>query len=220
MIMILPYQYIFIWSLVLSFIVSVVYRIFTKPHEIRQIKKDMKFYREKSKEAQKQKDLKKANEYMSEMMKLSQKQMRQTMKPMFITLGIVLILISFINQTYSGVIVNMQPADEKTSIGHFSYEGFNHSIKADKLNDSEIKVMIDVNDNGNFVAYSKGDIARIGGASWAVTPEGMNVTVMQVAVVTPFAVPIAGWTYLNWLLWYILLSVPFTWIFRKMMGVE
>lgn len=219
----LPYQDIFLWALALSFILSLVYRLFTKPHEMRQIKEDMKLYREKSKEAQKNKDLKKANEHMNEMMKLSQKQMRHTMKPMFITLGIVLLLLGYVNTAYSGVAVETTPVDQKTSIGHFSYDGFNHSIKVEKANENDIKVIIDSNDDNDFsddTIYSKGDIAKVDNINWVVSPENVNRTSMQIAIKTPFKVPVFGWTYLTWILWYILISLPATWIFRKALGVE
>jgi uncharacterized membrane protein (DUF106 family) len=219
----LPYQEIFLWALALSFLISLVYRIFTKPHEMRQIKQDMKLYREKSKEAQKNKDLKKANDHMSEMMKLSQKQMRHTMKPMFITLGIVLILLGYVNTTYSGVKVETSSADGKTGFGHFSYGGFNHSVMVEKAGENDFKVIIDANDNGIFTddkAYSRADVANVGGVNWGIDPQSLNVTEMQTAVRMPFAVPVFGWTYLTWLMWYILISLPTTWIFRKALGVE
>ncbi len=219
--MILPYQFIFLWAVLLSLIISAIYRIFTKPSEIRQLKADMKLWREKSKEAQKNKDLKKANEYMGEMMKLSQKQMRHTMKPMIITLGLVVILLGFVNSSYSGVTVETAPAGD-AAIGSFAFDGLNYSLRAEKAG-GEIKVTIDANRNGDLsdeVVHSNGDLVELGGADWAVSPESLNKTVMATAVRLPFTFPILGWTYLNWILWYVLVSLPTTWIFRKALGVE
>jgi uncharacterized membrane protein (DUF106 family) len=221
--MFLPYQEIFLWSLGLALVLSGLYRIFTKPEEMRQIKKDMAFYREKSKEAQKNKDIKKANEYMSDMMKLSQKQMRINMKPMIIGLGIVLILLGFISQAYGGVSVQTTQLDEKTAAGYFAYGSFNGSLKAEKISDSEIKVTLDTNGNGNLAdekVLSKGDQVKIGGVNWAVDPQSLNLTKMDTAIALPFTMPFAGWTYLNWIAWYILLSFVGTLLFRKLLGVE
>ena len=69
-------------SLALAFVLSLLYRFLTKPGEMRRIKKEMKFYQDKSKEAQKAGDTAKANEYMKDMMKASQQQFKQNMKPM------------------------------------------------------------------------------------------------------------------------------------------
>jgi len=220
--MFLPYQEIFVWALFLSFISALVYRVFTKPGEMRQIKKDMKFYREKSKEAQQQKDLKKANEYVSEMMKLNQKQMRRTMKPMFITLGVFLVLISFITQAY-GVVVETKAADDKTATGQFSSAGFSHALMVEKTNESAMKAVIDANDNGDFsddAVYAAGDVVQIGKTSWTVSPQDLNRTKIDVAVKLPFTMPLFGWHELSWLIWYILVSLPSTFIFRKALGVE
>jgi len=226
--MLLPYQGIFLWALLLSFIISLVYRLFTKPHEMRQIKADMKLYREKSKEAQKNKDPKKANEHMSEMMKLSQKQMRHTMKPMFITLGIILVLLGYVNSTYNGVAVETTSSGQAASVGHFAYDGFNHSVSIEKIinektGENYFKVIIDANDNGNFAddaVHARGDVVKFGNVNWGISPENLNRTDMQTAVIMPFTVPIFGWTYLTWLMWYILISLPATWLFRKALGVE
>jgi uncharacterized membrane protein (DUF106 family) len=221
--MFLPYNEIFLWALLISLIISVIYRVFTKPGEIRQLKKDMKFYREKSKEAQKSKDMKKMNEYSSEMLKLSQKQMKHNMKPMFITMGIILILLSFINSAYSGVVVETKQIDERTSLGHFSYAGFNHSIRAEKLNETDIRVVIDTNDNGDFSdeeGYLKDEVAYIENIHWGVQPQDTNHTSMGILIELPFTFPVLGWKHLNWLWWYILVTLPFTWIFRRFLGVE
>jgi len=221
--MFFPYQEILLWALGLSLAISVIYRVFTNPEEIRKLKEDMKFYREKSKEAQKNKDMKKANEYMSEMMKLSQKQMKLNMKPMFITMGVVLLILSSMGHTYGGVTVETTPAGDKVGMGYFSYSDFNYSLKTEKTGDGEIKVWIDLNGNGEFSdeeGYAKGDMFRAGGAYWVVHPESINRTWMDLAVKLPFTLPLLGWTYLNWLGWYILITLPATWIFRRMLGVE
>lgn len=208
----LPYQDIFIWAVFLSLLITVIYRVFTKPEEIRKLKEEMKFYRERANEAQKKKDTKKAQEYLNEMMKASQKQFRMNMKPMFISMIIVLFLLGFINQNYSGVVVETN-AD---GIGYFSFHGFNHTLKME-----DGKVTIDTNDNGDFSdeeSYSKGDVSRIDGIYWNVIPEEERVH-MYLLVRTPFPLPFVGY-YLNWLFWYVLCTLPATWILRKLLGVE
>jgi len=218
----LPYQEIFLISLGFFVFSSFLYRILTKPAEMRQIKKDMKFYREKSKEAQKQKDMKKANEHMSEMMKLSQKQMRNTMKPMFVTMGVALLLIGYILQSYGGIFIEMKPAGENISTGQFSYAAFSYPARAEKIND-QIKITLDINGNGDFsddTAYSKDDLLQTGSLRWSVEPLDMNKTQMNLAVAIPFTLPVFGWTYMSLIMWYILVSFPVMWISRKMLGVE
>ncbi|MCK5023137.1 MAG: DUF106 domain-containing protein [Candidatus Aenigmarchaeota archaeon] len=227
--MLLPYQEVLIWGLIISFVLSVVYRIFTNPKEMKQIKKDMKFYKEKSKEAQKKKDIKKVNEYNSDMMKLSQKQMSKTMKPMFISMAVVLLLLGYINNTYNGVLVELDQ-DDATMYGTFAYMGFSHDLKAEKVDDV-VTVTVDTNDNNDFSdeeSYVNGDIASIEDSYWIVIPGEaadengvMKANVkMDLAVKLPFVMPFVGWTSLNWLFWYVLCTLPATFVFRRFLGVE
>ncbi|NIO19273.1 MAG: DUF106 domain-containing protein [Candidatus Aenigmarchaeota archaeon] len=208
----LPHQDIFIWAVFLSLLITAIYRIFTNPEEMRKLKEEMKFYREKSNEAQKKKDTKKAQEHLNEMMKVSQKQFKKNMKPMMVSMIVVLFLISFIHQTYSGVVI--ETSDE--GMGYFAFADFNHSLRMEGES-----VRIDVNDNGDFSdeeSYSKDDVAKIDNIHWHVFPEE-GKTSMFLLVKMPFPLPFVGY-HLNWLLWYILCTLPATWILRKLMGVE
>jgi len=211
--MFLPHQDIFIWAIFLSLIITVIYRVFTKPEEIRKIKEEMKFYREKANEAQKRKDTKKSQEYLSEMMKASQKQFKSNMKPMFISMLVVIFLLGFIHQSYSGIVVETND----NGIGYFAFMNFNYSLRIENE-----RVTIDVNDNGDFSneeSYSEGGIAYIENIHWQVSPENEERTSMYLLIKLPFPLPFAGY-YLNWLMWYILCTLPATWIFRKFLGVE
>jgi uncharacterized membrane protein (DUF106 family) len=208
----LPHQDIFIWAIFLSFIITLVYRIFTKPAEMRKIKEEMKFYREKAKEAQKRKDMKKSQEYLNDMMKASHKQFKMNMKPMFLSMIVVLLLLSMVNQTYSGVVAETN----ENGIGYFSFAGINHTLMEENGN-----VRIDTNGNGDFSdesSYAEGDVADIENTYWQVFPEE-GKTSMYLLIRMPFPLPFVGY-YLNWLLWYILCTLPATWIFRKFLGVE
>jgi uncharacterized membrane protein (DUF106 family) len=208
----LPHQDIIIWAVFLSFVITAIYRIFTKPEEMRKLKEEMKFYREKANEAQKKKDTNKSQEYLSEMMKVSQKQFRKNMKPMMISMIVVILLLGFINQTYSGFVVETNEG----GIGYFSFMEFNHSLRIENE-----KVTIDNNDNGDFSddeSYSEGGVANIGDIHWHVFPEEKKAT-MYLLVRMPFPLPLFGY-HLNWLGWYILCTLPATWILRKLLGVE
>jgi len=209
----LPHQDIFIWAMFLSLLITAVYRFLTNPEEMRKIKEEMKFYREKANEAQKRKDTKKAQEYLNEMMKASQKQFRKNMKPMMVSMIVVIFLLGFIHQNYSGVVIRT----DENGIGYFSFGGFNHSVLLEKE-----KVRIDVDDDGDFSdeeSFSKGDVVRVENIHWQVSPEGENKVSMYLLIRMPFPLPFVGY-YLNWLLWYILCTLPATWLFRKFMGVE
>jgi uncharacterized membrane protein (DUF106 family) len=220
--MFLPYQEVLVWALVISFILSVVYRIFTDPKKMRQIKEDMKFYRDKSNKARKSKDTKKMGEYSSEMLKLSQKQMKSTMKPMFVSMAIILLILGYVNSAYSGVLVELE-GDDTSGTGTFAYRDYEYPLMAERYGDV-IEVKVDTDNNGNFgdeTPYVAGDLVYLEDTHWAVSPgEDLKTVKMDLAVKLPFTMPILGWTYLNWLFWYVLCTLPATFLFRKALGVE
>lgn len=99
----LPYQEIFLWSILLSLVTTLASIFLANQNEIRKAKKDMEFYRRKSTQAQKSGDIKKMNEYTSEMMKASSKQVKLNMKPMMLSLLVVVLAASWFASTYGEV---------------------------------------------------------------------------------------------------------------------
>lgn len=131
-----------ILTLALSLVISVIYRFLTDPAAIRNLKQEMKIIQEKANKAQKEGDTKKAGELTSEMLKLSQKQLGMSMKPMMFSFIVVAAAFYWLGTQYAEVMIN-----------------------------------------------------------------------------APFTIPFLG-AQLNWFWWYILLTIPATWVFRKLLGVE
>jgi uncharacterized membrane protein (DUF106 family) len=94
------YQEIFILSLGLSLLMTLASKFLANQQEMKKAKKDMEFFRDKASKAQKAGDLKKSNEYMSEMMKASSRQFRLNMKPMMFSFLIVILAASWFGVTY------------------------------------------------------------------------------------------------------------------------
>jgi len=133
---------IMLWTIGLSFVLAIVYRLLTKPEEIRRIKANMKEIQAKVKHAQKSGDTQQVSALTSEMLKGSQQQFTQNMKPMMVSMLIFFVFIGFLRAQYQGTLIAL-----------------------------------------------------------------------------PFAVPFIGAT-IGWFKWYILITLPFTLLFRKLMGVE
>lgn len=137
----LPYQEIFIWSLGLSFLMTIASRLLANQQEMKKAKKDMEFFRNKATQAQKSGDVKKMNEYTGEMMKASSRQFKLNMKPMMFSFLIVILA-----------------------------------------------------------------------ASWFAAAYG------EVKIASPISIPVLG-SELNWFYWYIIIVLPFSTIFRKLLDV-
>ena len=100
-------ELVLVFSLVLSFVIAVLYRVLTNPEEIRRIKEELKFYREKSKKAQKASNTAEVQKLTNDMLKLSQKQMSMMMKPMFVSAIVFFIALGWLHSTFSEVVVNL-----------------------------------------------------------------------------------------------------------------
>jgi uncharacterized membrane protein (DUF106 family) len=227
-----PFMGITLISIALSLLISVIYRVLTKPDEVRKAKEDMKFYKNKMSEAQKAGDKEKANEYAGEMMRASQTQMKHSMKPMMATMLIFFLLLGWLNSNYGGVSANLGEDPDAT----FGYAGEEHKIRYEKVAGESgpgFTVGVDFDDDGLFSqdeTFDRGEVFLYKGAFWRANPamEGFFIfaTEKEDAVhfemlVTrlPFALPFLGY-YLTWFWWYIFISLPATIVFRKMLGVE
>jgi uncharacterized membrane protein (DUF106 family) len=138
----LPFEEIFIWAVISSAILALIYRIFIKPSEMAGMKKDIQFFRDKIKEANKLGDTKKSQEFLGGMMKVNQKMFSKNMKPMIVSMVFSLAILGFIGQQHAAAVIKM-----------------------------------------------------------------------------PFVLPFIG-PQTGWLVWYIIATLPFTFCFRKLLGVD
>jgi uncharacterized membrane protein (DUF106 family) len=102
---------------VLSLATTLVYKHFTDQSLIRQIREDIKKYQEQMK--QHKGDAQKQLEIQSKMTELNMKMMPQTFKPMIITMIPFLLIFTFLNKVYLGMIIIPLPFWE----GHLGYIG-------------------------------------------------------------------------------------------------
>lgn len=215
----LPFQDVLIFSLMLSFVLALIYRLLTKPAEIRRIKEDMKFLREKVSKAQRSGNAEEAKKFSSDMMKASQEQFKASMKPMFASMILFFFFLGWLNAAYGGAVIDFK--DSPTSI--FSYEGSEHKILHEAIGNAN-KVSIDFNDDGTFSeseTFFDGDMFQYGGGYWRVgnVDDQKKLTLEMMVAGAPFAFPFLG-ANLNWFWWYIIITLPSTMLFRKALGVE
>jgi len=223
-----PFLLITLVSLGLALAITIIYRVLTNPDDVRKIKSDMKFYREKSTEAQKAGDREKSSRYASEMMKLSQKQMKFTMKPMFATMILFLFLLGWLNTTFGGVTADFSGEENPV----FAYAGQEHELMYEP-GEKGFTAGVDLDNDGVFSddeKFSQGDVFRHEGVFWRPAPvtegfflfatEKENAVHFEMLVAkSPVTIPFIG-DYLSWLWWYIIISVPASIVFRKLLGVE
>ncbi len=223
-----PFLSITLISLGLSATITIIYRVLTKPDEMRKMKDDTKFYKEKMNQAKKAGDMAKMNEYASEMLKVNQTQLRMSMRPMMATMLLFFLLLGWLNTNFGGITADFSGDNSPT----FDYNGQSHAMTYQ--NDStSFTVGVDLNDNGAFSqdeTFSSGDVFGLGGVYWRPVqatsgfmlfqaPQAMTVHFEMLIAKAPFEIPFIG-SYLTWFWWYIFISLPATFILRKVLGVE
>ncbi len=223
-----PFLMITLISVGLSAMISVTYRLLTKPSEIRKIKDDMKFYKEKMNEAKKAGDTAKMNEYANEMLKCSQKQFRSSMKPMMATMLIFFMLLGWLHNNFGGVSADFTADPE----AKFAYAEIVHDMQYETVGES-FRTRVDLNDDGVFSedeTFDEGEIFTYNGALWRpgrmmegfymfAQPKDNTVHFEMFIAQMPVELPFIG-SYLSWFWWYIFISLPATFILRKVLGVE
>jgi len=210
------FQEIFLVSLALSLVMTLAAKFLTNQAELRKVKKDMEFYREKATKAQKAGDAKKANEYSSEMLKASSRQFRQSMKPMIFSLLIVVVAASWFGVNYGDVPLNF--ANNTNPL--FTYQGVAH--KAELIQEGNVsKVGVDLNLDGTISPgeiFIQGSTFSSGGMHWIVNVQGEQAVFSGVVANSPISIPLLG-NALNWFWWYVLIVIPFSTVFRKLLDV-
>jgi len=209
----LPFEEVFLVTLGISVVIAFVYRALTKPEEMRKVKKDMEHYKEEAKKAQKAGDREKMNQFMNEQLKASHRMFSLNMKPMLLSMLFFFILLGWLAGQYGGFDVDLQDSPDS-----FMHEGVEYalSVQTEQVNGQEQVVGINIDDQH----YSNNDIALFGGDSWHVVLAGTDIIRFNLIMVhTPFSVPFIG-SELNWFWWYIVITVPATMLFRRLLGVE
>lgn len=209
----LPYQEIFLWSIGLSLLMTIMSRFLANQQEMRKAKKDMAFYRDKATKAQKSGDLKKANEYTSEMMRASQKQFRQNMKPMMLSFLVFIIALGWLGSAYGDVVISVSNSTNLL----FTYQGVSHKMQ---LEGNLTKV--DLNLDGQFSqeeVFAQGSVFSYGGMDWKVNivPD-KEIRLQAIVAQSPFTIPFIGLE-LSWFWLYIIIVLPLSVVFRKLLNV-
>lgn len=218
--MLTPVGEVLLISIGLSFLLAALYRILTKPEEIRRAKSEMEFYKKKANKAQKAGDTEEMKKYTGEMMKASQVQMKQSMKPMIASMVVFFVLLGWLSGTYGIVGVN-------TENPVFNYRGMDYQVRFTENAGEVTGVAVDFNNDGTFSTeetHQASDIFKGTDVYWQVNfflrEEGNRGAEFNMLLAkSPVPIPYVGY-YLNWFWWYLIIVIPANLVFRKALGVE
>ena len=211
-----PYVSLFFFSACLAGLFSIIYWILLDIEKADEIKEKMNTHQEKMKEAQKEDDSEKAREHMSKSMKLNQKFMMLNFKPMIGTMIFVAFMFPWLGHTYAPNIT-MEPqnnvSEPELFAGQLHYADretdvyyYNNTVEIDNQT-AEV-----------------GQAINALGVKWDVT--GVTESDSQRTVRLnanfanlPISLPLAG-DKMHWLMFYILVTMPLTYGFRKALGIQ
>lgn len=212
-----PYVSMIFFSACLAGLFSIIYWILLDIEKADEIKEKMSEHQEKMKEAQKDNDSEKAKEHMSKSMKLNQKFMMLNFKPMIGTMIFVAVMFPWLGHTYTPNVA-LNPADNTTNsslyTGHLEFAN----------QEEELFYYNNTVETSNNTAQI-GQSINAAGVNWEIrsvdTSNGEPQTLHLDAKFAdlPVSIPLAGNT-INWLMFYILVTMPLTYIFRSALGIQ
>lgn len=216
-----PYVSLGFFSAVLAGLFSLIYWALLDIEKADKIKDKLSDHQEKMKKARSNDNGDKASEHMQKTMELNQRLMKLNIKPMIATMVFVALIFPWLGHTFSPTVELNQT--DSTFAGELQYAGQTTPVQVDN---STSPATVTAGDNSAEV----GGELRTLGMTWEIKYfgeksggifSGGEGTVLKLSakfVQLPFSIPFAGHA-LNWLGFYILIAMPLTYVFRKLLGV-
>lgn len=223
----------------ISLLFTIISKKLVNQEQLKAIKLEQKSLMEKQKELQKT-NPDEAMKLTSEILKLTNKQMSMNLKTTIVTLVIVIVLLPWLSFIATASTSNFVVSQENVYLASFNDSIFHKDsatvhFKIDNQTKEGEKdcflfsctqrynytFYIDRNNTGTFSnqSLSVGDTVSIIN-SWVIGGVKDDKAFLGlVAVKLPFYLPGFGYKF-GWLMWYIILSFPFSFLFRKILGVE
>jgi uncharacterized membrane protein (DUF106 family) len=193
------------YSIIVLVLINIFYRILVKQAAAKELKAQTKEISRQMREKQKEGKTEEATKLMGEMMQQNTRLMRMTMKPMIVSLIIVIILLPFLSGAYPdvGVAIN-------NGSGNFTLNGNSYDVtKSNKM------IAITGPSTINCQAPC---VETLEGGRYEIQEDGQNVKLARIVAMLPVALPFVGDT-LGWLGWYIIVSIPLVILLRKIMKI-
>lgn len=197
-----PAVAVIIYAFVVLLLINIFYKVLINQRDAKQLKDKMNEINKQMKEEQKAGNKEKANQLVSEMMGTNGKLMRMTMKPMIVSFIIVIVLLPFLNSSYSDYGARLVNNTGTVSIGAANYT-------LERTGDG-LKI--------GGIACAPACVESIDNRQFKISMDNDNVHFSRVVVMLPVSLPFIGNT-LGWLGWYIITSIPMVVIIRKLLKI-
>lgn len=207
-------------SMIIALFISVLYLVLIDQDKYDRVKARQEKLQEKYKEAQKDEDMEKANKFMKKSFEAQMEFMKISFKPIIASMLTFFVLMPWVIFTFSPV-VELDQVQNGTYEGDFSFMDGTEDLGTVRLIENQNTTVIE---HGEGSSELGGEIKIDDAGIWQVA--GMNTdgetATARLAfsfVHLPFGLPLAG-DALEWLGFYIIFQLPFTFIFRRLLGVN
>ncbi len=204
---------ILLFSLVLSLILTLLTKVLTNQKEIKETKKKMAGFKQQIKEAQKAGNKEDVKRLSDEMFKASKGQFKYSTKSMFVSMIVVIIAFAWLQASYDKLTVTFPQITNETAnqsfVGTFKYEGQDHIVETGVGQDLYIDKKL----------YKSTEFIPFEDVHLKPSIDAGKPALSVYAAKSPVEVPYLGY-YLSWFWLYVLITLPSTIIFRKLLNVE
>jgi len=213
-----PYYAVGLFSLALAGIFSLIYWRFLDIERQKELKEKLNKQQEKMKEARENDNTDKVSEHMTKSLELNQKFMMLNLKPMIVTMLFVGLFFPWLGATFSPSI----PLEETENGYTGELEYASNTVPVEIQDNDNTTVMTvegqEVEQGETFEAFNfTWEFRGTGEGGW-FGPDGQTASVSVVFIPLPFSLWYIG-SALNWLGFYIIMAMPLTFAFRKMLGI-
>ncbi|MFB6241936.1 MAG: EMC3/TMCO1 family protein [Candidatus Nanosalina sp.] len=214
-----PYVSLGFFSLALAALFSVLYWWLLDIERADEIKDKLDDYQEKMKEARENDEHEKASDHLKKTLELNQKFMKLNLKPMLATMVFVGLFFPWLGSVYAPT-VQMNQTGNATYQGMMEYAGQEAQITV-KNTSQGLRVISGETSGGlkeEISAFSmRWQVVKF--STVEVDEYDASLKLNAEFLKLPFSIPLVGGA-LNWLGFYILIVMPLTYVFRKLLGVQ
>ena len=201
-------------SITISLILALAYKFLANQNKIKYARTELKELKTKMDAAKKKGNQKEMQKLFEKSLELNNQQLMLNMKPLLASMVLIALFLPWLAYAYGDV--NAPVADNK---GAYIYDKTNESFTITQNSEPTITF-----DNTALKPAKNGDEIQIGGMTRKVIIEQSDNKVTAVKfdgyiANLPFSLPIFGNT-VGWLGLYIIISMPATFLFRKMLNVD
>ncbi|MEA2004633.1 MAG: EMC3/TMCO1 family protein [archaeon] len=212
-----PVYAVVILSSFLSLIFSLANKVMVNQDKLKHVKSEMKKIQQEIKKARKKNNEKELSKLWEKSMKMNHQQLTMVLKPMVVSMLLIFMVFPWMRFTYGDVV---SPVNDSSFI--FERGDYENEFSVNMRSDDSVAIK----DMSSGKSYVPGDIVVLDEREWTVRydppkdEEGIAKFVFSsMKVKLPISIPFVG-DAVGWLGFYILVSIPTTIVFRKLLGVQ